>query len=325
MPDTAVRPHIRHILSADQFEPDFIKLLFERADYMRRNVEHEQRHNRIGSTLAGHILYRLFFKESTRTYESFGFAATHLGMAVLGTQDVQNTSIAKGESLEDTIKTINCYLPSVIVMRSAQAGDVARAAAVSKVPIINAGDGSGEHPTQALLDLYTIREEIGRMENIHFVMGVDPYHSRVIRSLALIAAKYSGNRFTFVSPKEFRLQDDVKQALTKAGASFSETDDVAGALKQADIVCWNRFQLERHTPAQQKFIKENPNVIEEYSIGAKEVALLPKNARIIDPLPRVREIKTEVDDDPRAAYIRQMYYGMIVRMALIEWTLGHLG
>jgi aspartate carbamoyltransferase catalytic subunit len=322
MPKLIVSP--RHTLSADQFDPDFIHKLFARADAIKTNVEHERRHNRIGTTLSGHILYRLFYKESTRTYESFGFAATHLGMSVLGTRDVKSTSITKGESLEDTIKTINCYLPSVIVMRSAQAGDAARAAAVSEAPVINAGDGSGEHPTQALLDLYTVREEIGRMDDIHFVMGVDPYHSRVIRSLALMAAKYPGNRFTFVSPREFRLEDDVKQALTKAGASFSETDDVAGALKSADIVCWNRFQLERHTPAQQKFIKENPDVIKEYSIGAKEIALLPKHARIIDPLPRVGEILTEVDSDPRAAYFRQMYYGMIIRMALIEWTVGYL-
>jgi aspartate carbamoyltransferase catalytic subunit len=313
----------RHVLTSEQFDPSLIDLIFTHADATRRNVEHQRRHHRIGGTLAGHILYRLFFKESTRTYESFGFAARHLGMGVMGTQDVGNTSIAKGESLEDTIKTINCYLPSIIVMRSANTGDAARAAAVSEAPIINGGDGSGEHPTQALLDLYTVRQELGRMENIHFVMGVDPYHSRVIRSLALLAAKYPGNSFTFVSPGPFRLQEDVKQALTKAGASFDETTEMS-ALRSADIVCWNRFQKERHTESQKAYLEEHPEEIENYSLGRREVESLPKHARIIDPLPRVREIKTEVDSDPRAAYIRQMYYGMIVRMALIEWTLGYL-
>lgn len=322
MPKLATRT--RHILSAEQFDHDFISLLFERADQMRQSVESGRRHNRIGSTLAGHIMYRLFFKQSTRTYESFGFAANHLGMSVMGTQDISSTSMAKGESLEDTIKTLNCYLPSVIVMRSANAGEVARAAAVSEAPVINAGDGSGEHPTQALLDLYTVREEFGRTDNLHFVMGVDPYHARVIRSLAVIAAKYPGNRFTFVSPKEFRLQDDIKQVLKQAGAHYEETDDMRGALKQADVIYWNRFQVERHNDTQKQYLKQNPGDIEKYSIGPNEVATLPKHARILDPLPRVREIKAEVDADPRAAYIRQMYYGMIVRMALIEWTLGHI-
>src|SRR6266851_5085522 len=114
MPQLATKP--RHILSADQFYADFIKLLFNYADSTKTNVEHERHHNRLGTTLAGHILYRLFYKESTRTYESFGFAATHLGMAVLGTQSVEFSSVAKGETLEDTIKTINCYLPSIIVL-----------------------------------------------------------------------------------------------------------------------------------------------------------------------------------------------------------------
>ncbi len=322
MSQVAVRS--RHILSADQFDPEFIERLFARADSLKKDVEHNRRAHRLGNTLTGHILYRLFFKESTRTYESFGFAAAHLGMNVLGTQSVQFSSVAKGESLEDTIKTINCYLPSIIVMRSAQAGDAARAAAVSDAPIINAGDGSGEHPTQALLDLYTVRAEFGRMDNLHFVMGADPYHARVIRSLAVLMAKYPGNRFTFVSPAEFKLQDDIKQVLQKSGAHYEETDDLRSALKQADVVYWNRFQVERHNDNQKKYLEQHPEDFEKYSIGPKEIALLQKQARVLDPLPRVREIKTEIDSDPRAAYIRQMYYGMIVRMALIEWTLGYL-
>jgi aspartate carbamoyltransferase catalytic subunit len=324
MPQAIARLKTRHVLSADQFEPDFIKLLFEHADSTRANVEHERRHNRIGTTLAGHILYRLFYKESTRTYESFGFAATHLGMAVMGTQNVQFSSVAKGETLEDTIQTINCYLPSVIVLRSANVGDAQRAAAVSKVPIINAGDGSGEHPTQALLDLYTIRSELGRIGNLHIVMGGDLWNGRTVRSLTKLAAKFPGNRFTFAAPKHFEMQKDITDQLDQAGIDYEQTSDFKAALRQADIVYWTRVQKERLTPNQKAYLDEHPETHDQFSLGKAEIDLMRPAARLLHPLPRVGEIKTEVDTDPRAAYIRQMYYGMIVRMALIEWTLGYL-
>jgi aspartate carbamoyltransferase catalytic subunit len=315
---------LRHVLSADQFDPAFIEKLFAYADSTKTNVEDERRHNRIGNTLAGHILYRLFYKESTRTYESFGFAATHLGMAVMGTQSVEFSSVAKGETLEDTIKTINCYLPSVIVLRSANLGDADRAAAVSKVPIINAGDGSGEHPTQALLDLYTIQQELGRIQDLHIVMGGDLWNGRTVRSLAKLAAKFPGNRFTFVAPPTFEMQPDIKAVLDKAGVKYAETTEVKPALKEADVVYWTRVQKERLTDTQKAYIAKHPDVHERYTLGLPDVKLMKPDARLLHPLPRVGEIKTEVDADPRAAYIRQMYYGMIVRMALIEWTLGYL-
>nr|ALS91154.1 asp_carb_tr: aspartate [uncultured bacterium] len=322
MPKLATRT--RHVLSVDQFDTDFVKLLFEHADITKRNVENERRHHRIGQTLAGHILYRLFYKESTRTYESFGFAATHLGMAVMGTQSVQFSSVAKGETLEDTIQTVNCYLPSVIVLRSANVGDADRAAAASKVPIINAGDGSGEHPTQALLDLYTIQQELGRVSDLHIVMGGDLWNGRTVRSLAKLAALFPSNHFTFVAPPTFQMQDDIKSSLDQAGVSYTETSDVKSSLKSADVVYWTRVQKERLTPKQAAYLAEHPETHDRYSLGLPEISLMPAGARLMHPLPRVGEIKTEVDTDPRAAYIRQMYYGMIVRMALIEWCLGYL-
>jgi aspartate carbamoyltransferase catalytic subunit len=325
LPHTITRPSTRHVLSADQFEPDFIKLLFEHADATKQNVEHERRFHRLGTTLAGHILYRLFYKESTRTYESFGFAATHLGMAVLGTQSVQFSSVAKGETLEDTIRTICSYLPSIIVLRSANAGDADLAAAASSVPIINAGDGSGEHPTQALLDLYTMRQELGRITDLHILMGGDLWNGRTVRSLAKLAAKFPGNRFTFVSPPTFEMQPDIKQVLDKAGVKYAEAPDVHAALPQADIVYWTRVQKERLTDTQKDYLEAHPDTHERYTLGLPEAKLMKPGARLMHPLPRVGEIKTEVDADPRAAYIRQMYYGMVVRMALIEWTLGYLG
>jgi aspartate carbamoyltransferase catalytic subunit len=322
MPTPTTAP--RHVLSADQFDPATIKRLFDHADVQRANVEHERRHHRIGNTLAGHILYRLFYKESTRTYESFGFAATHLGMAVLGTQSVQFSSVAKGESLEDTIRTINCYLPSIIVLRSEHVGDAARAATVSHVPIINAGDGSGEHPTQALLDLYTIQQELGRVTDLHLVVGGDLWNGRTARSLVKLVAKFPGNRFTFVAPPTFEMQPDIKKLLDKANITYTETTNPHAALAEADIVYWTRIQKERLTPEQQAHLETHPETHEQYALGLPEIALMKPNARLLHPLPRVGEIKPEVDTDPRAAYIRQMYYGMIVRMALIEWTLGYL-
>ncbi len=314
----------RHVLSADQFTPEIIDVLFKHADATKTNVEHERRANRIGKTLSGHILYRLFYKESTRTYESFGFAATHLGMAVLGTQSVQFSSVAKGETLEDTISTINSYLPSVIVLRSENAGDAAKAAAVSKVPIINAGDGSGEHPSQSLLDLYTIRQEIGRITDLHIVFGGDLWNGRTVRSLTKLASKFPGNHFTFVSPPTFQMQDDIKAELDAKGIKYSETTELSPALAEADVVYWTRIQKERLTPDQKTYLEKHPDIHEKYVIGREQINMMKPDARLLHPLPRVGEILSEVDSDPRAAYIRQMYYGMIVRMSLIEWTLGYL-
>ena len=311
------------MLSADQFDQDFINLLFAHADKTKANVEDERRHNRIGTTLAGHILYRLFYKESTRTYESFGFAATHLGMAVMGTQGVQYSSVAKGETLEDTIQTINCYLPSAIVLRSANIGDADKAAAVSDVPIINAGDGGGEHPTQALLDLYTMQQEVGRITDLHIVAGGDMWNGRTARSLVKLAAKFPGNHFTFVTPPTFEMRKDILDVLDGLGVQYEQTNDLA-ALASADVVYWTRIQHERLTPEQKDYLEAHEGVQAKFTIDTPQMKLLKPHARLLHPLPRLSEISTNVDSDPRAAYIRQMHYGMIIRMALIEWTLGYI-
>jgi aspartate carbamoyltransferase catalytic subunit len=295
-----------------------------RADEHKRAIDRGRRSARGHEDLPHHLLYRLFFKESTRTYESFGFAAARLGLGVLGTQDMKSTSVAKGESLEDTIRTINCYGPSLIVMRSANVGDAAKASAVSTAPIINAGDGSGEHPTQSLLDLYTIRAETGRVHNLHLVLGGDLWNGRTVRSLVKLTSKFPGNRFTFIAPPTFEMQPDIKSRLDTAGVEYSETTALQPALAEADVVYWTRVQKERLTPDQQGFLATHPDIEKQYVIGLPEINSMRSNARLLHPLPRVGEITTDVDTDPRAAYIRQMHYGMIVRMALIEWALGYL-
>lgn len=315
---------LRHILSADQFNPELITKLFDYADTASSAVEDARRYHRLGNRLSGHILYRLFYKESTRTYESFGFAATHLGMSVLGTQSVQFSSVAKGESLEDTIRTICSYLPSMIVLRSAKAGEAATAAAVSSVPIINAGDGSAEHPTQALLDLYTIKRELGRTSGLNIVMGGDLANGRTARSLTKLASKYPDNTYTFIAPPTFSMGRDILDALKAKNISYIETTEVKPALATSDVVYWTRIQKERITEEQTEYLAKHPSTGEDYSLGLAEVSLMPTHAKLMHPLPRVGEIKPEVDADPRAIYFKQMHYGMLTRMALIEWVLGYV-
>jgi len=320
----STHPPVRHVLSADQFTPDLVRFLFAHADLIRTDLDAGRPHRHAGRSLAERVLYRLFFKESTRTYESFGFAATYLGMSVLGTQTISATSVAKGESFEDTIRTINSYDPSLIVLRTAAAGEAIKAAEISNAPIISGGDGSGEHPTQALLDLYTIQQELGRLDNLEVVFGVDPLYSRTIRSLAFMLAKFSHNRLTFVSPEPFRLEAKTKTALQAAGATVNETDQLTDALRSADVAYWNRFQVEHYTPEQTAYMAAHPTLRADYALGPQQLAVLPPTARVLDPLPRVGEIAGAVDADPRAAYFRQMRYGLLTRMTVIEWVLGYL-
>jgi aspartate carbamoyltransferase catalytic subunit len=306
-------PTLRHILSADQFVPELTSKLFAAADEADAALAKNSPRSAVDEQLVGRTLYRLFYEPSTRTYESFGFAATHLGMNVLGTQSVEFSSVSKGETLEDTIRMISSYGPSMIVMRSATAGDAALAAAVSDSPIINAGDGKGEHPTQSLLDLYTIQRELGRTNGLNIVLGGDMANGRTARSLVKLLSKHENNTFTFVSPPTFEIGTDILKELA-----------VMPALEQADVVYWTRVQKERLNDSQTKYLTENPTTGEEYSLGLAEVSRMKKSARLLHPLPRIGEIRPEVDADPRAAYFRQARNGMLVRMALIKYVLGYL-
>jgi aspartate carbamoyltransferase len=309
---------LRHILSADQFTPELAGQIFARASVIDRQLsDHPEQ---LTGGMENHILYRLFYEPSTRTYESFGFAAARLGMRVLGTQTVEFSSVSKGETLPDTIRTICQYLPSIIVLRSRMAGEAALAAQYSTAPIINAGDGKGEHPTQALLDLYSIQQELGRTSGLRVVVGGDLAHGRTVRSLVKLLLRYPGNAFTFVSPPELVIPADLRNELSRAGAVWEETDSegLHDALRSADAVYWTRTQKERLSD-DLKALHQDAGA---YRIGLKEAAMMPKHARIFHPLPRVDEIGSEVDNDPRAAYFRQMHYGLVVRMALMEWVLG---
>ncbi len=223
------------------------------------------------------------------------------------------SSAIKGETLEDTIRTVNAYADAVVI-RHKETGAADRAAAVSTVPIINAGDGKGEHPTQALLDLYTIQREKGRLDSLRIVIGGDLAHGRTARSLAQVVSLYRGNHITFVSVPELQIGDDIKLYLSRHGTTHHETDNLLAALKDADVVYWTRLQKERLS---------NPALESSFVIDEKALKAMPKDTVIMHPLPRVKEIAAAVDTDPRAAYFRQVENGLYIRMALFDQLFGN--
>ena len=315
-------PNLRHVLTADMFTPDLLDQLYQRAEQLGYDVLHARRNRRIGNILQGSTMHCLFEKESTRTFMSFKMAGKHLGMSVEGTQGMTYSSEAKGESREDTFSSLSAYLPSVFVYRSAKEGAVADAAKSASVPIINGGDGSGEHPTQALLDVFTILQEVGRLNNLRIAIIGDLWNSRVARSDAILLSKFSGNHFDFISPEEFRMRDDILRLLSANGTSYDVHRSMHPTISGADIVMILRLQIERATPEQIQLVTTRPDVIERYSLRLEDAEEMRPEARIIHPLPRVDELSVDIDPNPRAAYKRQMMYGMFVRMALIEWVLG---
>jgi len=307
-----------HILTVDQFEPKTIAKLFVSADKMKRDLSEGSSRRKLSERYSDLQVCSLFYEPSTRTRVSFESAALKLGLGVVSTENAAEfSSASKGETIEDTIKVLNQYGFAAIIMRHPVTGSVAQAASVSSVPIINAGDGKGEHPTQSLLDLYTIYHEFGRLDNLSIVMGGDLRNGRTVRSLAKILSKYPNNRLSFVSIPELTMADDIKQILKKSGTEFSETDDIKSAFKGADVVYWTRLQKER---LEGDKINSSGFVIDTAAIKA-----LPKSAIIMHPLPRVDEISAEVDADPRAKYFIQAGNGLFIRMALLELVIRNSG
>ena len=231
-------------------------------------------------------------------------------MGVVSTENAAEFSSAiKGETIEDTVRVVAGYADAIVI-RHKETGILDRAAAASPVPVINAGDGTGEHPTQALLDVYTIWREMGTLEGLNIVMGGDLAHGRTVRSLAQVMSNYKGTSFTFVTTPQLRMGDDIKQLLGERGVSFTETDDVQAATKEADVVYWTRLQKER---------LEDPTLEAGFVIDEQVMAGMKEKSVIMHPLPRVDEITAGVDADPRAAYFRQSHNGVYVRMALLDY------
>jgi aspartate carbamoyltransferase catalytic subunit len=305
---------MRHVLEAQEFSPELLNQIFDRTTEFKRAIEDGSFNEKFGNLLKDKMMFTIFYEPSTRTRISFTAAGQHLGMATIGTENAKEfSSAAKGETLEDTVRTLCEYNPDVIVRRHPDTDAAKTASKVSTVPIINAGDGMGQHPTQALLDLYTIYEEIGRMDNLKVVAGGDLAHGRTVRSLTYLLSKFPSNKLTFVSPKGLEMGDDIKEYLKTKGVEFSETEDIKSALSDADVVYWTRTQKERF---------DSSKVTNSFIIGPEEMKLMKRDAVLLHPLPRVDEISVEVDSDPRAAYFRQAGNGMYTRMALIEWVLN---
>ncbi|MDO8552109.1 MAG: aspartate carbamoyltransferase [bacterium] len=299
---------MNHVTRTQQFDRRYIKRLFTLADKLK---------NERDESLKGKIMAALFFEPSTRTRLSFSSAMLRLGGSVITMESGQASSQSKGETLEDSTRVISNYA-DVIVMRHHETGAADRAAAVSNVPIINAGDGNmGQHPTQALLDLYTIQRELKREDGIHVAIIGNLRYYRSARSLAYIIGKYKDMKITFVSSPELQMADDVKKYLTRHKVAWDETEDMTEVVKKADVVYQTRIAKE--------WIKDDALYEKQrgrYIITRKVANSMKKGAIIIHPLPRIGEITDDVDTSPHAVYFRQVRYGLLVRMALLKTILS---
>lgn len=299
----------RHIVEVGQFSRNDLEFLFDRADAMRDISQPDQR-------LAGRILATIFYEPSTRTRLSFESAMLRLGGSVISTENAREFSSAiKGESVEDTIRIVEGYADAIVI-RHYEQGAAARAASVASVPVINAGDGPGEHPTQALLDLYTIRHALGRTDNLRIALVGDLRYGRAVRSLAMLLTRSAGIELVFVSPAEVSMGDDVRLALTKAGIPFRDESDLKHAVGDVDVVYQTRIQKERF--ASEDAYKRNKGI---YIVDEETMTELPSSAIVMHPLPRVDEISPAFDTDPRARYFEEAHNGVYVRMALLETLL----
>jgi len=303
----AVASRLSHVVESQQFSRALLEELFTRTDEIKREP-----HRFIGR-LAGQVMAALFYEPSTRTRLSFEAAMLRLGGQTMGTDNAREfSSAAKGETLEDTIRIVSGYA-DVIVLRHKEEGAARRAAAVSTVPVINAGDGPGQHPTQALLDLYTVRAELGKVDGVRVAMVGDLANGRTVRSLTYLLSKFKDVKVWFVAPPEVAMREDLKAHLDEHHVPWLETEDLAAVLPEVDVVYMTRIQKERFSD-----LETYDKVKGVYRIDKDALARMRKYAVLMHPLPRVDEIAPDVDDDPRAAYFRQARNGLQVRMALLE-------
>ncbi len=302
----------KDILSVKQFSRADLEYVFGVAHEMRTMVE------RIGTfdLLKGKILANLFYEPSTRTSSSFMAAMQRLGGAVIPISEVRYSSVAKGESLPDTVRTLGSYA-DVIVIRHPEVGAAALAAQHAGKPVINAGDGVGEHPTQALLDSFTIREELGRLDHLTVTMLGDLKYGRTVHSLARLLTRFGGIKLNYVSPEILRMPKDIMDEVAEKGLPQSEFSSLDRVLPETDVLYVTRVQKERFEDA-----AVYEKVKDAFVITPEVMKAARKDMIVMHPLPRVTEISMAFDDDPRAAYFRQMEYGLYVRMALLAMVLG---
>jgi aspartate carbamoyltransferase len=300
---------MKDIISVDQFDKEILNEIFEIA----RNLETEIKEKGKINLLENKVMAALFFEPSTRTRFSFESAMIRLGGGVITESGTANSSLAKGESLEDTIKTIERYV-DIIVMRHPEIGSAKRAADASKVPVINAGDGANEHPTQALLDFYTIKKEKKQLEGLNIAMVGDLRYGRTTHSLIKLLSLFEGINFYLVSPEELKMPEKYT-----SNVKFTRLDKIEDVIEIADVLYMTRIQKERfEDPSKYEQLKNSFILRSEHLKKAK------KDLIIAHPLPRVNEIHVDVDGDSRAKYFDQVENGLYMRMALLAIAAGKI-
>jgi len=303
---------LHHVIEAQQFDVPTLLCLIETTQEMEKAVSGGGT-----SDLHKRIMATLFYEPSTRTRFSFETAMYRLGGSVISTENAAEfSSVAKGETLEDTVRILNGYA-DVLVIRHYEVGSAKRAASVSRVPVINAGDGAGQHPTQALLDLYTIHKEIGSIDGLRIAMVGDLAQGRTVRSLAYLLSKFQNIRIYFVAPPLLKMKGDILDHLREKNVWYAEETDLDKVLPEVNVVYQTRIQKERFGDR----IADYEACRGVYVINSDSLRLMKADAIVMHPLPRLDEIAMEVDSDPRAAYFRQAQNGLYVRMALLKMVL----
>ncbi len=301
------------IISVNQFDRPDLERVFSLSDRMREIAKGKVR----STLLDGKILANLFLEASTRSRMSFASAFMRLGGQVNSTTGMTFSSMNKGETLEDTIRVVEAY-SDIIAMRNAVTGSAQTAADIASIPVINAGDGIGEHPTQALLDTYTIQAEKGKIDGQTITMTGDLKHGRTVHSLAKMLSRYDGTKYIFAAPDKLQMPGEIVSSLKSDGFNVLQTDDFDGALPESDIIYSTRLQKERF---EDQGVEKNIGMT--FQLTRKKVEeLCKRDVTIMHPLPRNEEITTDVDSLPNAAYFRQAEYGMQIRMALYLMILG---
>lgn len=303
----------KDILNAMQFNKDELNLIMNTAAYFERKVKNGEEIN----NLRGKVVASLFFEPSTRTRLSFEAAANRVGARVISMAGASSSSTAKGESLVDTIRTVDGYIDA-IVMRHPMKGAADIAAKEAVHPVINGGDGAGQHPTQALLDIYTMRKEKGYLGGHTVTFLGDLKYGRTVHSLGYFMNLYN-NKMIFASPESLRMPEEITADLRAKGANIVETSDVEAALAESDIVYVTRVQRERF-----ENIEDYEKVKGIYIVDRELINKAKPGITIMHPLPRVDEITLDVDDYEGAAYFRQAHNGMFVRMALLALVTGSI-
>ncbi len=298
---------LRHLTSARQFDKKTLQTLFALADKIRKGSYNKK-------ALTGKIMATLFYQPSTRTRLSFESAMIKLGGSVITTENAKDFSSAvKGETLQDTIRVVNYYCDTIVI-RHPESGAADLAAQYSKIPIINAGDGIGEHPTQALLDLYTIFSKV-KSEKFTVSISGDHANYRPSHSLSYLLSLYPQIKIIYVSPKSLSIREELRKYLKDKNVQFEETENFIEGISKADVVYQTRIPKEYLGKDYKKYKGK-------YILDKKTLKFVKKNAIILHPLPRVNEISQEIDKDPRASYFEQAQNGLYTRMALLLYLLG---